>query len=185
MVRLDADVTLVPDQLLIDLQPLLAEIATDTISNQEDFQAADEFLLLRDLLADDEFEKLCETLFHFLWSEAQRGAASAVVQRGDEGKIWVDPDRRLVRVWFATNRKPVKSDDVLKVHGMHALPREVFWAGLARKLENWWDAGQRNLFVLIHGFNVSFEEAAVRAAQIGYDLKVPGEMAFYSWPSHI
>ena len=236
MVRLDADMALVPDpllidQLLIDLQPLLAEIATDTISSQEDFQAADEFLLLRDLLADDEFEKLCETLYHFLWSEAQRGAESAVVQKGDEGKIWVDPDGRLVRVWFATNRKPVESDDLvvrfdseqsaddltygvcnvfipkshkpgsigtpwwrrwirleaddsLKVHGMHALPREVFWAGLARKLENWWDAGQRNLFVLIHGFNVSFEEAAVRAAQIGYDLKVPGEMAFYSWPSH-
>ena len=40
------------------------------------------------------------------------------------------------------------------------------------------------MFVLIHGFNVSFEEAAIRAAQIGYDLKVPGEMAFYSWPSH-
>jgi hypothetical protein len=77
VVRLDAEVTLVPDQLLIDLQPLLAEIATDTISNQEDFQAADEFLLLRDLLADDDFEKLCETLYHFLWSEAQRGAASA------------------------------------------------------------------------------------------------------------
>jgi esterase/lipase superfamily enzyme len=236
MIRLDADMALVPDQLLIDpllidLQPLLAEIATDTISSQEDFQAADEFLLLRDLLADDEFEKLCETLYHFLWSEAQRGAESAVVQKGDEGKIWVDPDRRLVRVWFATNRKPVESDDLvvrfdseqsaddltygvcnvfipkshkpgsigtpwwrrwirleaddsLKVHGMHALPREVFWAGLARKLENWWDADQRNLFVLIHGFNVSFEEAAVRAAQIGYDLKVPGEMAFYSWPSH-
>ena len=236
MVRLDADMALVPDpllidQLLIDLQPLLAEIANDTISSQEDFQAADEFLLLRDLLADDEFEKLCETLYHFLWSEAQRGAESAVVQKGDEGKIWVDPDGRLVRVWFATNRKPVESDDLvvrfdseqsaddltygvcnvfipkshkpgsigtpwwrrwirleasdsLKVHGMHALPREVFWAGLARKLENWWDADQRNLFVLIHGFNVSFEEAAVRAAQIGYDLKVPGEMAFYSWPSH-
>ena len=118
MIRLDADMALVPDQLLIDqllidLQPLLAEIATDTISSQEDFQAADEFLLLRDLLADDEFEKLCETLYHFLWSEAQRGAESAVVQKGDEGKIWVDPDGRLVRVWFATNRKPVESDDLV------------------------------------------------------------------------
>jgi len=230
-VRPDADMALVPDPHLIDLRPLLAEIATDTISSVEDFQAADEFLLLRDLLADDDFEKLCETLYHFLWREAQLGAAPAVVQRGDEGKIWVDPDRRLVRVWFATNRKTVESDDLvvrfdseqsaddltygvcnvfipkshkpgsigtpwwrrwirleaddaLKVYGMHALPREVFWAGLARKLETWWDTGQRNLFVLIHGFNVSFEEAAVRAAQIGYDLKVPGEMAFYSWPSH-
>ena len=30
---------------------------------------------------------------------------------------------------------------------------------------------------------MSFAEAAVRAAQLGYDLKVPGEMAFFSWPS--
>ena len=43
--------------------------------------------------------------------------------------------------------------------------------------------GERNCFVLIHGFNVSFAEAAIRAAQLGYDLKVPGEMAFFSWPS--
>ncbi|MFK0731826.1 MAG: alpha/beta hydrolase, partial [Gloeotrichia echinulata HAB0833] len=33
------------------------------------------------------------------------------------------------------------------------------------------------------GFNVSFEDAALRAAQIGVDLQVPGIMAFYSWPS--
>ena len=37
--------------------------------------------------------------------------------------------------------------------------------------------------VFIHGFNVSFEEAAIRAAQIGCDLKVPGATAFFSWPS--
>jgi esterase/lipase superfamily enzyme len=28
-----------------------------------------------------------------------------------------------------------------------------------------------------------FDEAAIRAAQIGFDLKVPGAMAFFSWPS--
>jgi esterase/lipase superfamily enzyme len=30
---------------------------------------------------------------------------------------------------------------------------------------------------------VSFEDAAIRAAQIGYDLKVPGATAFFAWPS--
>lgn len=35
----------------------------------------------------------------------------------------------------------------------------------------------------LHGFNVTFEEAAIRAAQIGVDLKVPGATAFFSWPS--
>jgi esterase/lipase superfamily enzyme len=91
---------------------------------------------------------------------------------GSTGTAWW---RRWIRL---------EADDSLRVHGIHALPRDVFWAGLANKLETWWHPGQRNMFVLIHGFNVSFEEAAIRAAQIGYDLKVPGEMAFYSWPSH-
>jgi len=36
---------------------------------------------------------------------------------------------------------------------------------------------------LLHGFNASFEEAAIRAAQIGFDLRVPGATAFFSWPS--
>ncbi len=43
--------------------------------------------------------------------------------------------------------------------------------------------GDRQSIVYIHGYNVSFEEAALRAAQIGFDLKVPGITAFFSWPS--
>jgi esterase/lipase superfamily enzyme len=77
-----------------------------------------------------------------------------------------------------------EADDSLRIHGTYALPRDVFWAGLAKKLETWWRPDQRNVFVFIHGYNVSFQEAAIRAAQLGYDLKVPGEMAFYSWPSY-
>jgi esterase/lipase superfamily enzyme len=37
--------------------------------------------------------------------------------------------------------------------------------------------------LFLHGYNVSFEEAAIRAAQIGFDLDVPGPTAFFSWPS--
>jgi esterase/lipase superfamily enzyme len=35
----------------------------------------------------------------------------------------------------------------------------------------------------LHGYNVSFEDAAIRAAQLGCDLAVPGATAFFSWPS--
>ncbi|HEV3306422.1 MAG TPA: alpha/beta hydrolase [Candidatus Sulfotelmatobacter sp.] len=42
----------------------------------------------------------------------------------------------------------------------------------------------RHLLVYIHGFDVSFKGAALRAAQIGADLEVPGETVFFSWPSH-
>ena len=41
----------------------------------------------------------------------------------------------------------------------------------------------RELVVYLHGFNTSFEGAAIRAAQIGFDLKITGAMAFFSWPS--
>jgi esterase/lipase superfamily enzyme len=37
--------------------------------------------------------------------------------------------------------------------------------------------------VFVHGFNVGFNDAACRAAQIGFDLQIPGVMGFFSWPS--
>ncbi len=40
-----------------------------------------------------------------------------------------------------------------------------------------------NILVFVHGYNVSFEDAARRTAQMSYDLKFPGAPVFYSWPS--
>lgn len=39
------------------------------------------------------------------------------------------------------------------------------------------------VFVFIHGYNVSFQEAAMRTAQMAFDLKFGGVPLFYSWPS--
>lgn len=44
-------------------------------------------------------------------------------------------------------------------------------------------APKRDLFVFVHGFNVSFEDAARRTAQIAFDLHFKGAAIFYSWPS--
>jgi esterase/lipase superfamily enzyme len=38
-------------------------------------------------------------------------------------------------------------------------------------------------FVFVHGYNVSFSDAARRTAQISYDLAFDGAPVFYSWPS--
>jgi esterase/lipase superfamily enzyme len=57
-----------------------------------------------------------------------------------------------------------------------------FWADLQHALKKR-DADERMALVFIHDFNVSFEEAALSAAQIGCDLGLPGVTAFYSWPS--
>ncbi len=42
---------------------------------------------------------------------------------------------------------------------------------------------KKNAFVFVHGYNVSFEDAARRTAQISYDLGFDGAPVFYSWPS--
>ena len=44
-------------------------------------------------------------------------------------------------------------------------------------------ASRPEALVFIHGFNVSFDEAALRAAQIAYDLSFGGIPVLYSWPS--
>ncbi|MCX5756141.1 MAG: alpha/beta hydrolase [Gemmatimonadetes bacterium] len=41
----------------------------------------------------------------------------------------------------------------------------------------------RNVLVFVHGFNVSFEDAAVRAAQIAADMNFDGSVVVFSWPS--
>ena len=40
-----------------------------------------------------------------------------------------------------------------------------------------------DILVFIHGYNVKFEEAARRTAQISYDLEFGGVPVFFSWPS--
>lgn len=59
------------------------------------------------------------------------------------------------------------------------------WLGELRKVmtDAAADGGQSNALVFLHGYNTSFEDAAIQAAQIGFDLKVSGATAFFSWPS--
>jgi len=41
----------------------------------------------------------------------------------------------------------------------------------------------RDLLVFVHGYNVSFEDAAVRAAQLAADINFDGSILLFSWPS--
>jgi esterase/lipase superfamily enzyme len=44
-------------------------------------------------------------------------------------------------------------------------------------------SSKEDAFVFIHGYNVSFEDAARRTGQLAYDLKFAGAPLFYSWPA--
>jgi esterase/lipase superfamily enzyme len=73
-------------------------------------------------------------------------------------------------------------DDRLSVDPATVLTEDAFTRDVRTFLSRL-DPADRNVLVYIHGFNTTFDEAAKRAAQLGFDLKVPGITAFYSWPS--
>ena len=58
--------------------------------------------------------------------------------------------------------------------------RTNFFNGVNSEINS--SAGKR-AFIFIHGFNITFQEAARRTAQLAYDLGFDGAPVFYSWPS--
>lgn len=75
---------------------------------------------------------------------------------------------------------PDLSDDTLRVQHSERQERESFFAEIRNVLQFARESGDSpHALFFQHGFNVSFEEAAIRAAQIGFDLKVPGATAFW------
>lgn len=78
----------------------------------------------------------------------------------------------------------VLTDDRLKLkpNTLKLLDEASFFASIQESLQTQ-ELDESSALVFIHGFNVSFEDAALRAAQIGVDLQMRGIMAFYSWPS--
>ncbi|MDX9973325.1 MAG: alpha/beta fold hydrolase [FCB group bacterium] len=74
------------------------------------------------------------------------------------------------------------TDDRLRLVSTTAAAAADFWTSLRTSLDEC-EPDDRQALLFIHGFNVSFEEAAIRAAQIGCDLKAPGVTSFFSWPS--
>ena len=75
-------------------------------------------------------------------------------------------------------------DDRLRLERVEKEDRQAFYDEIRGKMAIVRDNHETpHALVFLHGFNVSFEDAAIRAAQIGWDLKVTGATAFFSWPS--
>jgi esterase/lipase superfamily enzyme len=71
----------------------------------------------------------------------------------------------------------------LRVQQITRQERDAFFADIQKTLQAARESGETpHALFFLHGYNVTFEGAAIRAAQIGYDLKSPAT-AFFSWPS--
>lgn len=58
--------------------------------------------------------------------------------------------------------------------------KNEFFDDLASRVRT---SARKSTFLFIHGYNVTFEDAARRTAQMSYDLDFEGAAVFYSWPS--
>ncbi len=61
-----------------------------------------------------------------------------------------------------------------------SMRQEFFYDSLRQRIQS---SSGSSAFIFVHGYNVSFEDAARRTAQITYDLSFDGAPVFYSWPS--
>lgn len=59
-------------------------------------------------------------------------------------------------------------------------PKDKYFTDLAARVRT---SAKASAFLFVHGYNVTFEDAARRTAQISYDLGFDGAPVFYSWPS--
>lgn len=85
--------------------------------------------------------------------------------------------------WWKRWAKMKFQDDHLKILSLHETENaDEFFSHVRHELEEL-ERSDRQIMLYLHGYCVSFDEAAVRAAQIGFDLKVGGITAFFSWPS--
>ncbi len=56
----------------------------------------------------------------------------------------------------------------------------------AKRTNDWFDglsSSQKPILLFVHGFNVDFNEAILRAAQIAFDLRFSGDVVLYTWPA--
>ncbi|MDX2041627.1 MAG: alpha/beta fold hydrolase [Acidobacteriota bacterium] len=73
-------------------------------------------------------------------------------------------------------------DDQLRLRDITRLERDAFFAEVQQRLGERQAGEPGHALLFLHGYLTTFEDAAIRAAQIGVDLQAPAT-AFFSWPS--
>lgn len=79
--------------------------------------------------------------------------------------------------WLFMPENPTKHVSVLDAF---ELSESAFLDSINSELTRW---PGKQMLLFVHGYNVTFEEAAQRTAQLTYDLGFDGAAAMYSWPS--
>ena len=82
--------------------------------------------------------------------------------------------------WWRGEFRPTKSKHVVLEDVRPIDSVSAFWAETKERMAG---SGRKEALVFIHGFNVTFEGAAQRTAQLAADFELDGVPFFYDWPS--
>jgi esterase/lipase superfamily enzyme len=81
--------------------------------------------------------------------------------------------------WYSFEFTPSKDDHMI-LNEVKLLEPKDFFGEIRDKVAA---SPQKDAFIFIHGFNVSFRESVLRTAQMAKDLNFNGAPIVYSWPS--
>ncbi|HQZ68847.1 MAG TPA: alpha/beta fold hydrolase [Planctomycetaceae bacterium] len=99
-------------------------------------------------------------------------------RRGTELKT--ESDRNTVKSASATATSGSASDGPIAKIDSTSIGESAFLDGVNDQIRH---SRQRDLLVFVHGFNVSFDAAVARTAQIALDIPFNGAVVAYCWPS--
>jgi esterase/lipase superfamily enzyme len=111
------------------------------------------------------------------------GSARGALQYG-KTQVSIPRDHRMGElespsIWrFEFSEDPEKHVVLLEITSMGI---ESYFEALSSRIN---ESSKKSAFIYIHGYNVTFEDAARRTGQMAYDLGFDGVPVFYSWPSH-
>ena len=112
--------------------------------------------------------------FGYERGELTYGAAKVSIPR--DHKMGEIESRSIWKLEFRDN--PEKHVMML---GITNLDKATYYETISKKIKK---SKKKCAFIFVHGYNVTFEDAAKRTAQMSYDLGFDGAPVFYSWPSH-
>jgi esterase/lipase superfamily enzyme len=81
--------------------------------------------------------------------------------------------------FFSIQLREENAEKDIVIFRLGNLDRNAFLHDLSQGTE----AGKKDIFVFVHGFNTSFAEGIRQTAQLKYDLPFDGPAILYSWPS--
>ena len=111
-------------------------------------------------------------------ADLQYGYLDVTIPRShQEAELETQP--RWVEFTFAADQAAMRAQYIL-LDKVMPLEKSEFVRSLHQQIA---DSRFKDVFIFVHGFNNTFEDAARRTAQMAYDLDFDGTPMMYGWPS--